>query len=311
MEDAVQILLVFFGPGWLTTAKLGGARDRCGSGRRKDRRRNCRLGSRWSEWAQLASQGSGGPGRAGKGSPSLLWAPEVPGWPKSCWTAGRSSRRAGDSLRTPGGCPGRATVARARPTFPAAHPKGTGKSLVLCAFFSLLGRLVSKKMALACARDVVRRCARQLSQCQNHRAVATRLQCAKSNQTGIGRELRRLPAPGKGARARGALRRSEPGAQVPALPIWSRRISAPVSPAIVRQSWSPPPASGCSRGQKPQQRVVRTCSRAPEPVSPGRPAVPPPVAHTWRAGRGGTGVLGVPLQISRVGGLVWVTSGHR
>lgn len=24
MEDAVQILLVFFGPGWLTTAKLGG-----------------------------------------------------------------------------------------------------------------------------------------------------------------------------------------------------------------------------------------------------------------------------------------------
>lgn len=124
---------------------------------------------------------------------------------------------------------------------------------------------------MAGARNVVLKCKRQLSPCESGRAVATLLQCAKSNHTGIGREVRRLPAPGKVAR--GALRRWEPGAQVLTLPIWSRGTSAPGLPPLCAspgRRHSPPGAHGAKHAAK----SVRTCPRAPEPTSPGWPAVP-------------------------------------
>lgn len=197
MEDAVQILLVFFDSGWLPTAKLGSLGsfwEQWEEGREKERQVRKKAGRE-----QAQPPRNGGPRRVGKGSPSLPRAPEAPRWPKACWTAGRSSCPAGDSLRSPSWCPGRTTESGARPSLRAAHPKGTGKSLVFCVFFLLEG-LVSNQRALAGARNVVARCARQLSQSESRRAAATLLQCAESNPAGIGLELRRPLAPGKGAR---------------------------------------------------------------------------------------------------------------
>lgn len=64
MEDAPQILLVFFDPGWLPTAKLGSLgsvreRERREGGREKERQVGRKMGR---EWAQLASPGGWGPG---------------------------------------------------------------------------------------------------------------------------------------------------------------------------------------------------------------------------------------------------------
>ena len=77
--------------------------------------------------------------------------------------SGASLRPSGNSQRSPSWCPGRATESRAHPRFQAAHPEGTGKSLILRAF-SLLEKLVSNHLALAGAKNVVRKCSRQLSQ---------------------------------------------------------------------------------------------------------------------------------------------------
>lgn len=128
---------------------------------------------------------------------------------KGLLDGGRSSCPAGDSLRSPSWCPGRTTESGARPRLRAAHPKGTGKSLVFCVFFLLEG-LVSNQRALAGARNVVARCARQLSQSESSRAAATLLQCAESNRVGIGLELRRPLAPGTARAALKALRAWSP-----------------------------------------------------------------------------------------------------
>ena len=71
MEDAPQILLVFFDPGWWPTAKLGSlgsVQERREEGREKQRQVRRKAGR---ERAQLASPGGGGAGRAGKSSANL------------------------------------------------------------------------------------------------------------------------------------------------------------------------------------------------------------------------------------------------
>lgn len=73
MEDAPQILLVFFDPGWLPTAKrgsLGSVWERRHEGREKEKQVRRKAGI---EPPQLARPGGGGPGQAGKDSPNLPW----------------------------------------------------------------------------------------------------------------------------------------------------------------------------------------------------------------------------------------------
>lgn len=69
--------------------------------------------------------------RAGKGSPNLPKSSEGARIATGLLDSGRTSCSAGDSLRSPG----RTTESRVRPRLRTAHPKGTGKWLVFCAFF--------------------------------------------------------------------------------------------------------------------------------------------------------------------------------
>lgn len=110
--------------------------------------------------------------------------------------------------------------------------------------------------------------ARQLSRCESSRAVETLLQCVESNQNGIGRELWRLTTGREVTRAR-RLSSSEPGAQVPELPVKPRdlRASAPRCRAPVLAATARLPALA---GTETASKSVRTCPRAPERPLPRR-----------------------------------------
>nr|XP_015285487.2 guanine nucleotide-binding protein G(s) subunit alpha isoform X2 [Macaca fascicularis] len=129
--------------------------------------------------------------------------------------------------------------------------------------------------------------ARQLSRCESSRAVETLLRCVESNQNGIGQELWRLTTGREVTRAR-RLSSSEPGAQVPELPVKPRdlRASAPRCRAPVLAATARLPALA---GTETASNSVRTCPRAPELTSPGGGQLG---GSTWGKGRGRKGTPG-------------------
>lgn len=79
----------------------------------------------------------------------------------------------------------RATKSRAHPRFRAVHPEGTGKSLILCAFSPSRETTLKPVGHGGCQKRGSEVLAPTFGK-QSHRAVATLLQCAKSNLAGIG-----------------------------------------------------------------------------------------------------------------------------
>ena len=105
--------------------------------------------------------------------------------PKRLLDGGASLRPSGNSQRSLSWCPGRATESRAHPRFRAAHPEGTGKSLILRAFFPPRETSLKPVGHGGCQKRGSEVLAPTFGK-QGRCAVATLLQCAKSNQAGIG-----------------------------------------------------------------------------------------------------------------------------